>query len=148
MRITMCRSYSATLNTTNGKIIFVYCSQKSSINVLMLESPTHKTVQNKLLVEKQQCFLSLCFYDAENEKLAEFFLWNKCAVQLNRSKLQLFRWLWQQRGLFLVNVFTLDVFPLRLSLVAQVSVGCSSSHPLKWAILSGLNEKRQNLFRQ
>ena len=39
-------------------------------------------------------------------------------------------------------------FPLRLSLVAQVSVGCSSSHPLKEATLSGLNEKRQNLFSQ
>lgn len=44
--------------------------------------------------------------------------------------------------------FTLDVFPLRLSLVAQVSVGCSSSHPLKEAIRSGLNKKTQNLFSQ
>lgn len=100
----------------------------------------HKKVQNNNLVQPYLSYLFL-----KRKKLTESF---PRRLIYSRSKIQLFRWLWQQRGLFLVNVFTLDVFSPAVIFSGPCSCGWASSHPSKRAILSGLNEMKLNLFSQ
>lgn len=80
------KSHKALLNTRKIKCRQTSCQWLNNLHILQ---PTHQSPPAPTPKEK------------------------KCRAT---PKLQPLRWLWQHRVLFQVNVFTRDVFPLRLSL--------------------------------